>query len=79
MKSYHGHGQMATSHIRPRKVPSERAMPMPWLFGLVGLVCCLTLWPCLVLAHLSGLELFRWPTHTVGLMITLNALVSRKK
>jgi len=38
-------------------------------------VCCLTLWPCLVLAHLSGFELFRWPTQTVGLMITLNALV----
>ena len=68
---------MATCRT-PCQVPSERAMPMPWLFGLVGLVCCLTLWPSLVIAHLTGLELFRWPTQTVGLMITLNALVRSK-
>ena len=48
---------------------------MPWLFGLVGLVCCLALWPCIVIAHLSGFELFRWPTKAAMLVITLNALV----
>ena len=57
------------------EVPSESALPMPWLFGLVGLVCCLTLWPCIVIAHLSGFELFRWPTKAAMLVITLNALV----
>lgn len=57
------------------EVPSESALPMPWLFGLVGLVCCLTLWPGIVLAHLSGFELFRWPTKAALLVITLNALV----
>ena len=57
------------------QVPSESALPMPWLFGLVGLVCCLALWPCIVIAHLSGFELFRWPTKAAMLVITLNALV----
>lgn len=57
------------------EVRSEAVLPMPLLFGLIGLACALLLWPWLLILHMAGLELFGWPSRAAALAIVANALV----
>ena len=58
-----------------RQVPSERALPMPFLFGLIGLVNTLLLWPLFLLLHFSSLERFAWPSRTAAGGMLINGLL----
>ena len=58
-----------------RWVPDESSLPMPYLFGLMGLSNSALMWPLFILLHLSGLERFAWPSKVAALEMALTALL----
>ena len=57
------------------EVPDEKALPMPYLFGLIGLVVPLLLLPVLPVLHTLHLERFALPSRSTLLALTLNGLL----
>ena len=58
-----------------RWVPDESSLPMPYLFGLMGLSNSALMWPLFIILHLSGLERFAWPSKVAALEMALTALL----
>ena len=58
-----------------RMVPSEQALPMPFLFGLIGLLNCCLFLPFFAILQYVRLEAFVLPTRSALVVMTLNALL----
>uniref|UniRef100_A0A7S0J9F3 EamA domain-containing protein n=1 Tax=Calcidiscus leptoporus TaxID=127549 RepID=A0A7S0J9F3_9EUKA len=56
------------------EVPSEKVLPVPFLFGLMGLLTFLLGWPVLLLAHAAGVETFEAPSREAALLALANGL-----
>lgn len=60
--------------ILKRDVPSEKELPVPFLFGLIGLCSLWLALPLLTLLHVSHLERFSLPSPEAFTLIICNAL-----
>ena len=58
-----------------RDVPSEEAVPMPYLFGLLGLMTILIFTPCIAIFHMLKLESFSPPSQATLVALVLNGLL----
>jgi drug/metabolite transporter (DMT)-like permease len=58
-----------------RCVPSEAVLPMPYLFGLIGLFATLLGLPTIAIAHTLRLERFTLPSHSTLAALTLNGIL----
>lgn len=58
-----------------REVGPNYYVPMPLLFGIVGLCNALLLSPLLPIWSWASWERFSWPSPQVGLFLSLNALI----
>ena len=58
-----------------RDASDEEELPMPFLFGLIGLVCAVMLAPLLLWLDLVGLERFGLPTGPTAAAIAANTLL----
>ena len=58
-----------------REVPDESLVPMPYLFGLIGLCTCLLLAPCLPVLHALHIERFSPPSGATLFALVVNALL----
>ena len=57
------------------EVPSEEDIPMPYLFGLIGLVVTTVLLPLIPILHVLRLERFALPSRYTLLALTVNGLL----
>ena len=58
-----------------REVPDETRLPMPYLFGLFGLMSTVFFAPCIPLLHVLHIERFWVPSTTTVLGLLANALL----
>lgn len=54
------------------EVPSEKVLPVPFLFGLMGLFTLLLGWPSLLVAHVAGMELLEMPSKETATLALAN-------
>lgn len=57
------------------EVPDEQALPMPYLFGLIGLLLTICLLPCIPILHVLHIERFALPSRATLITLTLNGLL----
>ncbi|GAM26182.1 hypothetical protein SAMD00019534_093570 [Acytostelium subglobosum LB1] len=55
-------------------VISENLLPMPMLFGFIGLINFLVLWPGFFILNSIGFEVFAWPSGRVFLFLLFNGI-----
>ncbi len=53
--------------------PEDKKVPLPLIFGLMGMLAAVFLWPLLAIAHVLHIEHFREPSWSVTVTILLNA------
>lgn len=58
-----------------KRVVDEAAFPMPMLFGFVGLIVFVSLWPVFFLLHYTGIETFEWPSGHTLVFLLINSWV----
>jgi solute carrier family 35 protein F5 len=56
-------------------VPTEDVIPVPYLFGLLGLLTFLLFMPCIAILHFLRLEYFSLPSQATLLALVLNGLL----
>lgn len=56
-------------------LPDEDRYSMPMVFGMVGIVNLVLMWPGLVILSVTGIEPFEWPSWNVLWPLVLNGLV----
>lgn len=67
----------AYSTLLKSKVKDESRLNSKLFFGFVGLFNTLFLWPIIVIANYSGIEVFGWPTSgRVWLLLSTNTLIT---